>query len=130
MPSDHVSNTDYHAWLKGVEAMEFRKLPQQVAVTAKYISPTNHRGARVAICVPRAREYQGKSRRRIISYDHRCDSALECAANFIFEASGCAPVAIATVTNPDFAETLLYSWHAGLMENQSEKIFEALFPKS
>ena len=113
--------------------MDFRRIPQKVAVTAKLLEPTNHRGSRVKISIPRAQEFQGRPKHRIISYDHTFDSALEVAANYIFDLTGLSPVAIATVTNPYCAETLLYDWYAeGDMrdENQWTQINEALFPNS
>ena len=112
--------------------MDFRSIPQKVAVTAKFLAPTNHRGSRVIISIPRAQEFQGRPKHRIISYDHTFDSALEVAANYIYDLTGLSPVAIATVTNPDVAETLIYDWFSEddmRDQNQWTQINEALFPR-
>ena len=113
------------------KALDIRRLPQKVAVTAKFLAPTNHRGSRVKISIPRSQEFQGSPKHRIISYDHIFDSPLECAANYIYDLTGIAPVSIATVTNPDHAETLRYEWYAEddmRDANQWMQINEALWP--
>ena len=113
--------------------VRFRCIPQKVAVTVKYLAPTNHRGSRVALSIPRSQTLGGKQRTKIISYDHAFDSCMELAANHIYDLTGISPVACATVTNPDHAETLIYDWFAPddmRDQNQWLQINEALFPNS
>lgn len=72
-----------------------------VAVVVKYVGPTDYRGSRIKMSLPRF----GES--RSISYDYESRDAEDGAARFLRN-NGCEPVARAC--GADHAAILLYSF--------------------
>lgn len=72
-----------------------------IAVTVRYVGPTDYRGSRIKISLPRFEE------RRCIPYDYEAKDAEDGAVRFL-QNSGCEPVARAC--GPDHSSIILFSF--------------------